>query len=315
LGTGTISSKFAADLANLPDARPYAVGSRTQESADAFARQFGMPKAYASYEALMADPEVDAIYIGTPHPFHKENTLACLSAGKPVLCEKPFAINSADAIEMVSKAREAGVFLMEAMWTRFLPVQVHVQQWLREGAIGKPLALYCDFGFQTDFDPHSRLFDPALGGGALLDVGIYPVSYASLVFQQQPASILADAYLGESGVDEQNAMVFTYTDGAQAMVSSAIRAITRQDVFISGTQGTILIPEFWHAAEASLTNANGKTKKVKGKAGYQFEAAEVAACVRAGKLESERMPLDETVEILRTMDSIRAKIGLRYPME
>lgn len=315
LGTGAIANKFATDLANLPDAMPYAVGSRTQESADGFGSKYGMLKAYGSYQALIEDPDVDAIYIATPHPFHKENALACLEGGKPVLCEKPFAINSADSIEMVSKAREKGVFMMEAMWTRFLPVQVQVQAWLKAGAIGTPLMLQCDFGFRAGFNPNSRLFDPALGGGALLDVGIYTISYASMVFGQQPAAILADAFLGETGVDEQNSEIFTYPNGAQALLSSAIRVTTGHSVRISGSEGAITMPNFWHATEATLVKADGSTETVTGETGYHFEAAEVAACVHAGKLESERLPLDETVEIMRTMDTVRSLIGLSYPME
>ena len=315
IATGAISNKFATDLANLHDAVPYAVGSRSQASADAFAKKYGMEKAYEGYDALIADPNVDAIYIGTPHPFHKENTISCLEGGKPVLCEKPFAINSADTIEMVSKARELGVFLMEAMWSRFLPVQVQVQKWLKTGAIGKPLDLHCDFGFRGNFDPKSRLFNPEMGGGALLDVGIYTISYASMVFGRQPESIKADAFISELGVDEQNAEIFTYPDGEQAVLSSGIRVSTEHRVRISGTEGSIMVPNFWHATEATLTKSDGTTEKVVGQSGYQFEADEVAQCVRAGKLESERMPLDETVEIMRTLDSVRAMVGLSYPME
>ena len=315
IGTGTISNKFATDLKKLPDAECYAVGSRTQASADAFADKYGMAKAYQDYAALIADPDVDAIYIGTPHPFHKENAIACLEGGKPVICEKPFAINSADTIEMVSKARECGVFLMEAMWTRFLPVQVQVQEWLAEGAIGTPLSLYCDFGFRAQLDPAARLFNLNLGGGALLDVGIYTISYASMIFGQQPEKIHAAAYLGETGVDEQNAEIFTYANGAQAVLSSAVRVQTDHHVRIAGTQGAIVIPEFWHAEKATLMKSDGATEVVTGESGYQFEAAEVMRCVREGNLESDRMPLDETVEIMRTMDTVRALIGLRYPME
>jgi predicted dehydrogenase len=315
IGTGAIANKFATDLGRLSDAECYAVGSRSQISADGFAEKYGMSKAYASYERLIADPGVDGIYIGTPHPFHKENTIACLENGKPVICEKPFAVNSADTIEMVSKAREKGVFLMEAMWSRFLPVQVQVQDWLTEGMIGKPMALHCDFGFRAGFNPAGRLFDPNLGGGALLDVGIYTISYASMVFGRQPESILAEAFIGETGVDEQNAEIFTYPNGEQAILSSAIRVSTDHRVRISGTDGSIVVPNFWHATEATLAKADGTTEKVIGESGYHFEAAEMMECVRAGKLESDRLPLNETVEIMRTMDSVRALIGLQYPME
>jgi dihydrodiol dehydrogenase / D-xylose 1-dehydrogenase (NADP) len=315
LGTGSIASKFATDLQNLPDADCYAVGSRSVESAKRFGGRFGSVKNYGSYEALMADPDVDAIYIATPHPFHKENTLACLAAGKPVLCEKPFAINSADSIEMVQQAREHGVFLMEAMWTRFLPVQVKVREWLADGMIGEPLSLVCDFGFRAGFNPGSRLFDPALGGGALLDVGIYTLSYASMVFGSQPERIQADATLGETGVDEQNAELLTYKNGAQAQLSSSIRVTTEQRVRISGTEGSITVPNFWHATEATLVKADGSTERATGESGYHFEAAEVMRCVREGKLENDVMPLDETIDIMRTMDAVRILIGLQYPME
>jgi predicted dehydrogenase len=315
LGTGSIASKFATDLGRLPDAVCYAVGSRSIESAQRFGNRFDAVKNYGSYEALMADPEVDAIYIATPHPFHKENTLACLAAGKPVLCEKPFAINSADSIEMVQQARERGVFLMEAMWTRFLPVQMKVREWLADGMIGEPLSLVCDFGFRAGFNPKSRLFDPALGGGALLDVGIYTLSYASMVFGSQPERIQADATLGETGVDEQNAELLTYADGAQAQLTSAIRVTTEQRVRISGTEGSITVPDFWHATAATLVKADGSMENATGESGYHFEAAEVMRCVGDGRLESEEMPLDETIDIMRTMDAVRVLIGLKYPME
>ncbi|MCD6474986.1 MAG: Gfo/Idh/MocA family oxidoreductase [Anaerolineaceae bacterium] len=315
LGTGAIAKKFAADLQNLPDAECFAVGSRKLETAKKFAKQFHMPIAHGSYADLIADEAVDAIYLATPHPFHIENTLACLEGGKPVLCEKPFAINAKEAATMISTARDKGVFLMEAMWSRFLPVNQKVREWLDEGLIGDPLYLMVDFGFKGTFNPVNRLYNPALGGGALLDVGIYTTSYASMVFQSQPMQIAAVGSMGKTGVDEQNSMLFTYENGAQALLRSAIRIQTEHKVRIEGTRGAIVVPDFWHATEATLSVGGKKPVTFTGESGYQFEAAEVMRCVRAGEVESKIMPLNETLAIMETMDVIRGQMGLTYPME
>jgi len=182
IATGAIARDFAEGLAILPDADLVAVGSRAQETADRFGEEYGVPRRYGSYEAVARDPEVDVAYIATPHTLHRDNTLLCLSAGKAVLCEKPFAINAAQAEEMVSLARRKKLFLMEAMWNRFHPVVLKMGSLLAEGAIGKPRLMVADFGLGTTFDPKGRLFDIELGGGALLDLGVYPVALASLVF-------------------------------------------------------------------------------------------------------------------------------------
>src|SRR5215216_7626821 len=181
LGTGNIASQFARGLVALDDAELVAVGSRTAESAEAFGERFSAPRRHASYAALASDPDVDAIYIATPHPLHHDNTIMGLEAGKAVLCEKPFAINAGQAQAMIATARERGVFLMEAMWTRFLPHMVRLRELLAAGAIGEVRMLQADFGFRTSFNPQSRLFDPALGGGALLDVGVYTISFAQMI--------------------------------------------------------------------------------------------------------------------------------------
>ena len=315
LGTGAIAKKFATDLQNLDDAECFAVGSRKMETAKEFAEQFHMPIAHGSYADLIADEAVDAIYLATPHPFHIENTLACLEGGKPVLCEKPFAINAKEAAIMISAARKKDVFLMEAMWSRFLPVNLKVREWLDEGLIGDPLYMMVDFGFKGPFNPVNRLFDPALGGGALLDVGIYTTSYASWVFKSQPEQITAVGIMGKTGVDEQNSMIFTYGNSAQALLRSAIRIQTEHKVRIEGTRGVIVVPDFWHATEATLTIDGEKPVTFTGESGYQFEAAEVMRCVRSGEVESKIMPLDETLSIMETMDVIREQMGLTYPME
>ncbi|MBI1281127.1 MAG: gfo/Idh/MocA family oxidoreductase [Anaerolineaceae bacterium] len=317
LGTGGIAHKFATGLSVLSDAQLVAVGSRTQASADKFADEFKAPNRHASYEALASDPEVEAIYIATPHPFHKDNTLLCLNAGKAVLVEKPFAINAAEAQQMISLSRQKKVFLMEAMWSRFLPAIVRARELIASGAIGEVRMLNADFGFRTNYNPNSRLFDLALGGGALLDVGIYPISLAFALFGT-PKTINAQAHFSETGADDQNAIVFSYDQGQLALLSSASRTNTAHEAIIYGTDGSIRIPDWWHGQKL-IVSTNGKPTETLDVPhlgnGYPHEAIEVAACVRAGKIESNTMPLDESLTIMQTMDTIRSQWGLKYPTE
>jgi predicted dehydrogenase len=316
LGTGGIARLFATGLSALPDAELIAVGSRSQESAERFADMFHIPHRHASYQALAHDAEVDVVYVATPHNLHRENTLLCLEAGKPVLCEKPFAINAGEAAEMVAKAREKRLFLMEAMWTRYLPVFVRARELIASGEIGEVRMLMADFGFRIGFDGAHRLFNLHLGGGALLDVGVYPVSLAHMLFGA-PTQITSQVTLAPSGADEQSAYLLSYPGGQLAVLSSATRTQTQQTAFIAGTDGMITVPDWWHGRGYTLTRS-GKSEVValpfEGN-GYNYEAAEVMACLRAGKLESEVMTIDESLAIMQTMDTIRAQWGLVYPME
>ncbi|MGB7539216.1 MAG: Gfo/Idh/MocA family oxidoreductase [Anaerolineales bacterium] len=319
LGTGGIARKFAEALALLPDARMTAVGSRTQASADSFGAKWKIPHRHGSYAALMADPEVDAVYIATPHTLHRENALGCLSAGKAVLCEKPFTINARQAEEVIALARKKKIFLMEAMWTRFLPVYVKMRNLLAEGAIGDVRQVQADFGIHAEFDPKDRKFDPALGGGALLDLGVYPVSLSSMVFGGAPRRLVSVASLGATGVDEQSAAVMEFSAGRLAIISCALRFASPQEAHIIGTGGRIRIhPAWWHSDTITLSRAGRADETVTipnlGN-GYAHEAVEVMECLRGGKLESRVMPLDETLRILQTLDAIRAEWGLKYPGE
>jgi predicted dehydrogenase len=317
LGTGRICGTFAEALAVIPDAELVAVGSRTRSSAAAFAEKHKAGRAHESYEALARDPEVQAIYIGTPHPLHCANTILCLEAGKAVLVEKPFAMNEREARRMVETAKRTKGFLMEAMWTHFLPAVVRFFEMARSGAIGDLRMLHADFGFVAPFDPKGRLFDPALGGGSLLDVGVYPVSLASRLFGE-PARIHSSAALGKTGVDEQAAMILEYDGGRQAVLSSAVRAQTGHAALLSGLTGRIRIePPFWHGQRLSVS-AGGKDETLElpyeGN-GYTHQAREVMRCVALGLPESPMMSHEFSLGVMRTLDRIRAPWGLKYPSE
>jgi predicted dehydrogenase len=313
LGTGSIAHKFAEGLQAIPDAELLAVGSRTPEKADKFGAEFKVPRRHASYAALAADPDVEAIYVSTPHQLHREVAVLCLKAGKAVLCEKPFAINATEAKAMIAAARKHKKFLMEAMWTRFNPVSRKVLELVKSGAIGPVQMLHANFGFRAGWNPESRLLNPQYGGGGLLDVGVYCVSYARMIFGMAPAKVAGFAEIGQTGVDEQAVWTFKYPNGKLAAMSAGVRTSTPHEVTIMGTDGMIRVPDFWHATRYVL---NGKEEKVEivGNA-YNYQAVEVQTCVRAGKLESDLLPLAETLEIIQTLDQLRAQWGLRYPME
>jgi predicted dehydrogenase len=315
LGAGSIAKKFATDLKHLDDARLIAVGSRSAGKAARFAADHGVERSYGSYAEMLADPGVDVVYVATPHPFHKPHALLCLEAGKAVLCEKPMAVNAGEVSAMIGAARRHGLFLMEAMWSRFNPVLIQVRQWLDEGQIGRPRILTADFGFSAQVNPEARLFNPHLAGGALLDVGVYVVALASWVFGMAPTEVRAAADVGDTGVDEQTGMVFRYPEGQLALLACAIRTRTPHSARIDGTEGAIEVPAFWHATSARLIRPGQEPVEATGTFGYHFEAAEVMNCLRMGALESGTMPLDESLCIAKTMDKVRALIGVKYPME
>lgn len=313
LGTGHIAKKFAEGLRVIPDAEVTAVGSRSRESADRFAKASGAKRSHPTYEGLAADPELDAIYVSTPHPFHCENTLLCLKHDQAVLCEKPFAINASEAESMIATARDRGLFLMEAMWTRFNPVMVRLREILAQKTIGDLRIVTADFGFRADSDPNNRLLNPALGGGALLDVGIYPISFTHMVYGGAPTEIRSLPHLGQTGVDEQSAYLFRYPDGALAVLCAAVRTVTFHEATICGTEGRIRIPDFWHPTKMCV-NDEVYAPEIVGN-GYNYEASEVMSCVRAGKTESDVISLDQTLAIQQNLDEIRAAWNLRYPGE
>ncbi|WP_438434213.1 Gfo/Idh/MocA family protein [Gorillibacterium sp. sgz500922] len=318
LGAGWISGKFARDLAFAEGAELAAVAARSLDKAQAFAEEHGIPRAYGSYAELAMDPEIDIVYIGTIHPAHKADLLLCLNAGKAVLCEKPFTMTAAEAEEAARAAEEHGVFLMEAMWTRFLPPIRKVREWLDEGRIGEVRLVKADFGFDAGWNPEGRLLNPQLGGGTLLDAGIYPISFASFVFGEQPKRIASNVRIGETGVDEQFSLLFDYGDGKTAQLNAAVRLPIGNEAWIVGTKGRIHLSGFLNARTAELY-ADGEDPAVftddREADGYAFEAEAAMACLRAGKRQHEAMPLAETVDIMRTLDRIRADWKLTYPFE
>jgi predicted dehydrogenase len=316
LGPGNIARSFAEGIKAVPGARIVAVGSRSYERSREFATEFGIEKAYSSYEELANDPMVDVVYVATPHPFHKENTLLCLKAGKAVLCEKPFALNARDTQEVVDFARQKGLFLMEAMWTRFIPTVVKLREWISEGKIGEIRRIDSDFGYRTELNPENRLFNLALGGGALLDVGIYPISLVAMLLGTNPVKVEGIAHIGETGVDEQFVSLLQFDGGAIAAVSAAIRTDTTNGARIFGTLGNITFTVFGNPKEVTLKIPGKETciyhPDMAGN-GYNYEAEEVGTCLNDGKTESAVMPLDETVAIMKILDDIRRPWNLKYP--
>ncbi len=308
LGTGGIAHTFAEDLRLTDSGIVAAVGSRGQDGADAFAAEFGVEWRHPSYEALVADPEVDVIYVATPHPFHREHAILALRAGKPVLVEKPFAMNAAEAEEIVAVAREGGLFAMEAMWTRFLPHIEVIRTWLAEAKLGDLVTVTADHGQWFPEDPDFRLFAPELGGGALLDLGIYPVSFAAMVLGP-PDRIVAITDPAFTGVDAQMSMAFGYASGAHALLTCTLRAKSPTRAAIVGTEARIEIEgDFYAPTTVTLIPREGEPTRIesahKGR-GLRHQADEVARRLAAGDLESPLMPLDESVAIMRTMDAVR----------
>ncbi|MGC9454178.1 MAG: Gfo/Idh/MocA family protein [Phycisphaerae bacterium] len=318
LGTGSIAHKFAEGLKFSESGKLLAVGSRTAERAERFAAETGAERSYRSYEDLVGDKDVDAVYVATPHPRHKGDSLLCISHDKPVLCEKPFTVNAAEADEVIATARRREVFCMEAMWTRFVPSIVKLRELLAEGAIGDVRVVAADFGFRTQWNPEGRLLNPELAGGALLDVGVYPISLASMVLgTAQRVTGLAD--MGETGVDEQAGIVCQYDAGKLAVLTCAVRTRTPHEATIMGTDGYIRLHEGWYRGSAiTLHRHDGEEEHIEPEQvgnGYNYEADEVARCLADDKTESDIMPLDETLSIIQTMDEIRTQWGLRYPFE
>lgn len=314
LGTGKIAKAFATALKATPDAQLAAVGSRSLDGAAFFAREFGGTP-YGSYEALVRADDVDLVYVGTPHPMHYENVRLALEAGKGVLCEKAFTVNRRQAEELVSLARANNLFLMEAMWTRFLPALAEVRRIVDSGEIGTVRQVNADLGFKADVGPEHRLFNLVLGGGALLDIGIYPLSIA-MALLGPVESVLAQADLGPTGVDEQTGILLRHRGGGMSVCSCSLRARLPSELTIAGERGHVRMNTmFYRTQTVTVVRADGISRTVPTPFtgnGYVHEVIEAQRCWRAGLVESPGMTHADTLALMGVMDEIRRQIGLAY---
>jgi predicted dehydrogenase len=315
LGTGKISRAFATALRDTPGAVLAAVASRSIESAQAFGAEFGADATYGSYQELVDTPDVDLVYIGTPHPQHVGNALMALHAGKGVLCEKPFTMNLREAGQVVALARSKNLFLMEAMWTRFMPALAEVRRIVASGEIGTARQVVADFGFKADFGPEHRVFNPALGGGALLDLGIYPLSIAAALLGPVE-SVRAQAEMGPTGVDVQTAFTLTHRGGGISVCSCSLQSRTPGELTVSGERGHVRMNTMFHRARSiTVVLDDGSSRTIDtpfAGNGYVHEAIEAQRCFGAGLIESPGMTHDETLALMGAMDEIRRQIGLTY---
>lgn len=316
ISTGHISGKFADALKILPKAELAAVASREISKAEIFAQKHHIPKAFGSYEELADDPDIDVVYIGTPHTFHLENSVMCMRKGKSVLCEKALTINAAEAREMVRIAREENVFLMEAMIPRHIPLIKKVLHWVRNGRIGDVRMIKASRCARRDFAPEARQLNPELGGGSLLDVGVYVISFAFQILSKPPVASTGFSHIGAYGSDEQGVAILKYDNGEIADLSFALRTEAVDEAYILGTEGFIKVHDIFAVPTmASLfidrEEAEVIEEPIIGNA-LNYEAEEVMRCLSEGLKESPYMPLDESIQIMEVMDNIRKPWGLVY---
>lgn len=311
IGTGRIAQTFARDLALIDEGVVAAVGSRRLETANAFGDEFGVARRYDSYEALVADPEIDAVYVSTPHPMHFANATLALTHEKPVLVEKAFTMNASEARELVALARSKNLFMMEAMWTRFLPHVVALRELVDRGALGELVMIEADHGKWFAPDPASRLFAPELGGGALLDLGVYPISFASMLLGA-PSRMVTMVDPAFTGVDGQASMIFGYDSGAQALLTCTSTARSATRACVTGTEARIEIDaDFYAPTSFRLISREGDVTPYTfdvAPRGLRYQAIEVARCLSEGLVESPSMPLDETVTIMQTLEEVIATL-------
>jgi predicted dehydrogenase len=318
LGPGKIAHTFVSDLKLLPNANLYAVGSRNIDRAKDFSKKYNFQKAYGSYEELAADPDIDIIYIASPHINHYESTLLCLNHGKAVLCEKPVAINSSQFKVMIETAKKKNIFFMEALWTQFIPSFLKCKQLILEGAIGEIKLIEADFCFKAQYDVEGRIFNPILGGGSLLDIGIYPV-FIALSILGVPKSIKAIASFADTGIDSACSMLFQHVDNAISILFSSVETDGRNEALIHGSEGTIKIKSRWHMPSTlDLLKRGADTEHFSffepGK-GYQYEAAEVMKCLDEKRVESTIFSWQDSLNLISTLDAIRSEAGIKYPDE
>lgn len=317
LGAGNIAENMANTLNGMEDAEFYAIGSRSQEKAEQFAKKFGAEKAYGSYEELVRDPEVELVYIATPHSHHYEHAKLCVEHGKPVLCEKAFMANAKQAREIYELAEEKKVFITEAIWTRYLPSRKMIDEVIASGEIGEVTFVSANLGY--DIREKDRLMKPELAGGALLDVGIYPLTFISMVLGNDIQEIISTCTKTESGVDEQNAMIFKYENGVMATAHSGMLAGTEQYGIVYGTKGYLIAENINNVTGIKVyTKERDLVKELKVPkqiTGFEYQVRAAMKAIREGRLECEEIPHAESICMMELMDKLRADWGIRYPFE
>jgi predicted dehydrogenase len=315
VGPGRIADKVVQDFGVVEGARAVAVASRSLQRAEAFAARHGIERSYGSYAEILADPDVDVLYVATPHPQHHAVALAALDAGTALLVEKAFTATTAGAAEVVDRARATGVFTMEAMWTRFQPAVVALRDLVADGAIGEVRAVQADLGVAAPYDPTDRLFDPAQGGGALLDLGVYPVSFAQMLLGT-PTSVTATGSRFPTGVDAEAALLLAYDDGRSATVTTSLRHALPGQARVFGTTGWIdVLPRFHHPQTIVLHRAGAEPETITRPqlgGGYSHELIEVTEGVRAGRAESAVMPLADTLAVQTVLGQAAEQLGVRH---
>ncbi len=318
VGLGRIAHKFADALNHIENAKLQAVASTSAQRAKDFAQKYYATNYYDSYEQLFSDDTVDIVYIATTHNFHCNNTLDALNAKKHVLCEKPMAVNASQVKQMINSAQSNKLFLMEAMWTRFLPMMAEARDIIAKGTIGPPQLLYADFGVKFNFDPKSRTYNPNLAGGALLDLGVYCLALASMIFGR-PNNILSTIKMADTGVDERSTVLLEYDNAKVAVLFQAIDVETPKQALIIGTEGSIVLHPMWmEGSDYTLKFNNGTEKTYKANThenGFIYQIMAVHESLNAGKTQCDLMGLDETLTIAETMDAIRAQWHFKYPFE
>jgi predicted dehydrogenase len=318
IGCGRIAHSFAKGLKVIPNASLVAAASQTSGKAAAFGKTFNIPKIYDNYQNIVADSEIDVIYIATTHNFHFDQAMLALAHGKHVLCEKAFTINAHQAQKLIERAKQKKLFLMEAMWTRFLPCTIKILELVETKIVGDVVHFQADLCKKFPKDPDDRFFNPNLGGGSLLDLGVYPISFASFIFKNPPLKIMSIAHIGDTGVDEQVSYLFEYDKGETAQLTSSIITVIPPEATIIGTEGYIKVPNFTRPTKFLIFRDSSTPKTIEvpyQSTGLNYEAMEVMKCLSEGRLESDTLPLTQTLETMKLMDRLRSQWNLKYPDE
>lgn len=317
LGAGRIASIMAQTIGQMDEVICYAVAARDQVRAEEFAKAYGFEKAYGSYEELVKDSEVELIYIATPHSHHYEHAKLCIEHGKAVLCEKAFTRNAKEAKEILSLAKEKKVFITEAIWTRFMPSREMIHDLLESGIIGKPMTLTANLGYIIAHK--ERIAEPALAGGALLDIGLYPLNFALMVFGNDFDKITSTAILSDKGVDMQNSITLSYRTGEIAVLNSTALALSDRQGIISGDKGYMIVENINNCEKIRIFNTERQEIKCvevpQQITGYEYEVEAAMRAIKEGKLECEEMPHEETIRVMEIMDELRKEWGVIYPGE